>query len=549
MTSTLEFLILAKDQASETFKNIGDSVDKNASKFDKFQGAANVAFTAIGAGLVMFAKSSIDAYGDAAEQQSKLELAYQKFPALAGTNIESLRALNTELQKKTGFDGDATAAAQASLAAYGLTGDQIAKMTPLMADYAAKTGTDMQTAAEVMGKAMLGSGKALKGVGIDFVDAGSVGANFDQVMSGLSTTVGGTAEMMGGTASGKAKILKESWGDLQEMAGEKLMPAMNWLVEKGTALTQWMTEHSTATAVLAGGVGVLTGALMLAANWSTILAIREGIAGMATAVHSGITKAAAAAQWLMNAALSANPIGLIIIAIAALVAGILWLWNNNEGFRNFVIAAWDAIKKAFVAVVDWVVNVMVPWLKQAFENIAHVVGVVVDWILDKWNAYWRGMSIIAGWIGDAVNGIVGFFTSMPGKIAAAAGGMWDGIVSAFKAAINTLIRMWNNFQLTIGGGNILGIDIPSVTLNTPDIPYLATGGTLARGGAAVVGERGAELVTMPTGATVTANGAPVSLTPDTLNALGEVITTMILGAIGQDKWTSSMGRVAPARGR
>ena len=39
MTSTLEFLILAKDQASETFKNIGDSVDKNASKFDKFQGA------------------------------------------------------------------------------------------------------------------------------------------------------------------------------------------------------------------------------------------------------------------------------------------------------------------------------------------------------------------------------------------------------------------------------------------------------------------------------------------------------------------------------
>ena len=549
MTSTLEFLILAKDQASETFKNIGESVDKNASKFEKFQGVANVAFAAIGAGLVMFAKSSVDAYADAAESQAKLELAYEKFPGMATTSIESLRALNSELQKKTGYDDDATAAAQASLAAFGLTGDQVAKLTPLMQDYAAKTGKDMATAADDLGKAMLGSGKALKVVGVDFTDAGSVAGNFDQVMAGLTTQVGGTAEMMGGQASGKAKILAASWGDLQEMAGEKLLPAMTWLVDKGTQLTQWMTEHSTATAVLAGGVGILTGALMLAANWTSILAIREGIAGMATAVHSGITKAAAAAQWLMNAALSANPIGLIIIAIAALVAGILWLWNNNEGFRNFVIAAWDAIKKAFMAVVDWVVNVMVPWLKQAFENISHAVGVVVDWIVAHWNRFIFGFQVIGKMIGDTVGGIVKFFTDMPGNISRAASGMWDGIVHSFKAAINNIIRMWNDFHLTIGGGNILGLDIPSVTLETPNIPYLATGGTLARGGAAVVGERGAELVTMPTGSTVTASGAAVSLTPDTLGALGNVIASQILGAIGEDKWRGSQARLTPGRTR
>jgi hypothetical protein len=61
--------------------------------------------------------------------------------------------------------------------------------------------------------------------------------------------------------------------------------------------------------------------------------------------------------------------------------------------------------------------------------------------------------------------------------------------------VNWLIGKWNNFSLSLGGGSILGVSLPSVTLNTPDIPYLAKGGTAQAGRSYLVGEKGPELWT------------------------------------------------------
>ncbi|MGW4501475.1 hypothetical protein ACWENR_23020 [Micromonospora sp. NPDC004336] len=54
----------------------------------------------------------------------------------------------------------------------------------------------------------------------------------------------------------------------------------------------------------------------------------------------------------------------------------------------------------------------------------------------------------------------------------------------------------------LGGGSVLGMGIPSVTLNIPNIPYLAKGGHILNAGTAIVGERGPELLELPVGATV-----------------------------------------------
>ena len=53
------------------------------------------------------------------------------------------------------------------------------------------------------------------------------------------------------------------------------------------------------------------------------------------------------AQWLLNAALNANPIVLIVSLIAGLVVAIITLWNTNEDFRNKVIEIWEAIKDVY----------------------------------------------------------------------------------------------------------------------------------------------------------------------------------------------------------
>ena len=538
--ANLIFDILANNKASGPIKQVGDDLDAQNKQWSAWKAAGVAASAAVLVGLGKFGVDSVKAYSDAEAAQAGLAFAFEQFPALADTNIAALQALNAEIAKKTGFDDDATASAQASLAQFGLTGSEIAALTPLMADYAAKTGVDMTTAADQLGKAMLGQGRALKGVGIDFVDTGSVAGNLDQVMAGLSENVGGYAEEMGGTAAGKTAILKDQFGELQEMVGEKLLPALTTVTGAGIAAMAWMSEHEGITWGLGITVGALAAAVLLASAYTTIhtaattassaaqaawnatkaigtstlftwigvkaLEFGAWVAGTAATigatasmvahgVATGVVRVATVAwtgvQWLLNAALSANPIALVVIAIAALVAAVVWAWNNVDWFRNGLISAWEWIKGVWAGVPDF------------FAGIGRGISsfFTATWDVIKTVFSWSPLGIIVtNW-----DSIIGFFKGLPSKVASAASGLFDGLVSAFKAGVNTIIRLWNNFKLEIGGGEIMGMAIPSVTLNTPNIPYLASGGTIERGGWAVVGERGPELAKFPGGTTVFSN--------------------------------------------
>lgn len=87
-----------------------------------------------------------------------------------------------------------------------------------------------------------------------------------------------------------------------------------------------------------------TAALTTTQNVGTLARIRMTAATVAGTVAS---KAAAAGQWLLNAALTANPIGLVVVGIAALVAGLVLAYKKSETFRTVVHGALDAVKSAF----------------------------------------------------------------------------------------------------------------------------------------------------------------------------------------------------------
>ena len=75
-------------------------------------------------------------------------------------------------------------------------------------------------------------------------------------------------------------------------------------------------------------------------------------------------------------------IGLVVIAIAALVAAIVYAWNNSETFRSIVIGAWEAVKTAVVAVVDWfktAVPAAFEWVKNAFLTYTPLGFVISHW--------------------------------------------------------------------------------------------------------------------------------------------------------------------------
>lgn len=265
---TLRLLLTGVDKsASKSLKGVGSEAGKTGGKLDKLKGAGKVAGAAMAAGLLVagaaavdFAGDSLRAFSDAEKSQAKLEDAYGRFPKMADVNIDALRKYNQAVQRKTGADADDLAAAQASLGMFGLTGRQIKATTPLLVDYANKTGKDMPTAAKTMGKALLGNTKALKDMGISYKSTGDPAKDYANIMGLLKDKVGGyTASLP--AAETKSKVLAASFGDLQEAVGEKLQPVMIKIVDAGQAVMDWLEANPAVAAGAAAAFDLVGQAL------------------------------------------------------------------------------------------------------------------------------------------------------------------------------------------------------------------------------------------------------------------------------------------------
>ena len=274
----LNFDVLWRDHGvSRGMRDLGDQTERTGARFSKFKVLAAGAGVAVGAAMFKFGKDSVTAFKESEASSIRLQSAFTKFPGLADTNIGALRDLNSELAKKTRFDDDATASGQAVLAQFKLTGTQITQLTPLLQDYAAKTGKDLPTAAQDLGKAMLGQGRSLKAVGINFKDTGSQAGNLDQVMSGLRSQVGGFAEQEGKSAAGQTEILRNQFGELEEAAGAKLLPALNAVVGGLTKLVMFVGDNQGAIVPLVGTVAGLAAVIWTADKATKAWGVTQGV--------------------------------------------------------------------------------------------------------------------------------------------------------------------------------------------------------------------------------------------------------------------------------
>lgn len=100
-------------------------------------------------------------------------------------------------------------------------------------------------------------------------------------------------------------------------------------------------------------VGTIIGIVAVALSAKTI-ALWAYATGMM--VVSTATKVWTGIQWLLNAALTANPIGLVIVAVGALVSGVVYCWNKFAGFRAFIITMWDTIKQFGTIIKDYLLD-------------------------------------------------------------------------------------------------------------------------------------------------------------------------------------------------
>jgi phage-related minor tail protein len=219
-------------------------------------------------------------------------------------------------------------------------------------------------------------------------------------------------------------------------------------------------------------------------GWVQPLAIGLGLLAAAIGV-------VVAVQTAWNAALALSPVTWIIIGIVAIIAVIVLLATKTQFFQTIWKAVWGFLK----AVGSWFAgpfaNFFVSaWQKVvgAFNSAKNRVMSVINALKGAWNAYWSTYSKIIGWIVKKGSDMINFFVRMPGRIRSALSNMFSGLWSGFRGVANKIISGWNNLSFKIGGGSVMGVSIPSVTLNTPNIPYLAEGGIVTGPTVAMIGE-------------------------------------------------------------
>nr|WP_113825249.1 tape measure protein [Enterococcus faecium] len=154
------------------------------------------------------------------------------------------------------------------------------------------------------------------------------------------------------------------------------------------------------------------------------------------------------AQKMMNVLMNLNPIGLIIAAVIALVAGFIYLWNTSEEFRNFWIGLWDSIKNIVSTSVEWVRNVwdkFTSWLSETSNSISNNVK-------QAWNNLKQGtINLFNNTIQGAKNiwdsfksWIINLITGAKDNIIQGWENLKQGTINTFNNLVNGAQEAWDN---------------------------------------------------------------------------------------------------------
>lgn len=422
----------ASDMVTDAMSALGMGVDEAETMVDQMAKTASTTNTSVaqlGEGILTIGATAKSIKGGTAELNTALGI-------LANNGIKGaeggthLRNIILSLQNPT--DKAAAQMEALGISVYDSEGN-MRSMNDILGDL--NKSMDGMTSAEksniigtIFNKTDLSSVNAL---------LANTGSTWDSLQKSI-TESGGAAQQMADTQldnlQGQITILKSALEGLAISFGELLMPAIKQIVGWVQKFVDWLNGLSEGTKKT-----VVTIALLAAALGPVLIVIGKVISAVGTIMTvvpkiAGVINTVKGAFAALNTTMLANPIVLIIAAIAALVAAFIYLWNNCDGFRQFWIDLWENVKQ--VAITVW--NAIKEFFSQVWEAIKTIFSTVFEVIKTLVTTYFNLYKTIIQTVFNVIKTVI---TTI-----------WEAIKGVFTTVFNvikTLVTTYFNIYKTI----------------------------------------------------------------------------------------------------
>ena len=496
----------------------GGSVGKRFGS--KIGSAMKVGLLAGGVAVGAFVKSAIGAGSDAQQSLGATETVFGNF-------ADKVVSTSDKAAQKYGLSANVYRENANLIGSLfknqGVATDQLAGKTKDMigvgADLAATFGGTTTDAVEALGSAFKGEFDSLEKYGVSIKQSNVnaiLAANGQDKLTGAALKAAqqqavtklimdqskdslGAFGKESNTLAGQQQRLGASFDNIKATVGGALLPVLTQLagfvnstvLPAVTGFIDGMREGTgvggAVAAVFQTVAGVLQGVYgFVKANLSVIVPLFAGLATGVAVVKTitAVTKAWAVIQGIMNAVLAANPIGIVVVALAGLVAALVVTYKRSETFRNIVNGVWNAIKTTVTTVVNAVKSVVTAtWnaiqaaTSAAWNTVKNTVLVPLRLILaavqgdtgkmksiisDAWafvksvtTAAWNAVKTV---VSNGIDGAVGLVKSLPGKAVSALGGLGSLLYNAGASLIQGLINGIMSKIAAVGDavGNVAG---------------------------------------------------------------------------------------------